>query len=201
MSEYVSLPAPELKGGIPLFKAIYSRRSIRDFSSETLNLYQLSSLVYSAQGKNHSKFRVIPSAGATFPLDLYALIPENGVSEVEAGIYHYIVEDHVLFLHRKGDFRHDLSEAAFKQTCVLNALLNFVLTGEFSRTGKSYGNRSIQYVNQEIGHAGQNISLAAISLSLGTVMVGAFKDDEVKRVLNCPDSFTPLYIIPIGYPR
>jgi len=201
MTEYISLPAPEFDGGIPLYKAIYLRRSERNFRADPLSLSQIAQLVFSAQGKNHRKYRVIPSAGATFPLDVYLLFSEGGVHGVEAGIYHYIVDDHVLFKHRVGDYRARLYEAGLKQPCILKAPVNFVLTGEFSRTRRIYGDRAVQYVNQEIGHAGQNISLVAISLGLGSVMVGAFKDDEVIRVLNCPSSYTPLYIIPVGYTK
>jgi SagB-type dehydrogenase family enzyme len=201
MTEYVSLPTPDYKGGISLYQAINKRRSIREFTSEHLDLYQVSQLVFSAQGKNHQKFRTIPSAGATFPLDLYILIAENGVENVEAGIYHYLVEDHVLIQHRKGDLRSELFDACYNQTCVSDAPISIILTGEFSRTSREYGSIAIRYVNQEIGHAGQNISLVAVSCGLGSVMVGYFKEDETKRILNCPDTFIPLYIIPVGYPR
>ncbi|MBU1625981.1 SagB/ThcOx family dehydrogenase [bacterium] len=200
MTEYISLPAPDIENGMPLFKAINLRRSIRNFTTEPLTLHQISQLVYSAQGVNHTKYRVIPSAGATFPLDLYLLLTEGGVQGLEAGVYHYLANDHVLFKHRVGDFRELLFESCQKQTCV-NAPVNIILTGEFSRTGRIYGERAVQYVNQEIGHAGQNISLTAISLGLGSVMVGAFKEQDVIRLLNCPPSFIPLYIIPIGYPK
>jgi SagB-type dehydrogenase family enzyme len=201
MTEYVTLPVPDIENGMPLFKAIYVRRSVRNFTTESLSLLQISQLIYSAQGLNHSKFRVIPSAGATFPLDVYLVISENGVQDVEAGIYHYLVNDHVLFQHRIGDFREELCESCHKQSCVISAPLNIVLTAEFSRTSKSYGDRAVQYINQEIGHAGQNVSLAAISMGLGSVMVGAFKDQDVMRVLDCPSTFIPLYIIPVGYPK
>jgi nitroreductase len=37
-----------------------------------------------------------------------------------------------------------------------------------------------------------------VSLGLGTVPVGAFRDDAVKRVLGLPEDEEPLYLIPVG---
>jgi nitroreductase len=40
----------------------------------------------------------------------------------------------------------------------------------------------------------------AVSLGLGTVMVGAFKDDEVAVALRLEEGLKPYYLMPIGYP-
>lgn len=50
----------------------------------------------------------------------------------------------------------------------------------------------------EVGHAGQNIYLQSVSLSLGTVMIGAFNDNALKKVLGLPDNEDPLAIMPLG---
>jgi nitroreductase len=43
---------------------------------------------------------------------------------------------------------------------------------------------------------GQNVSLQANALSLGTVMIGAFDDKQVKEILGIEEE--PLYVIPVG---
>lgn len=53
-----------------------------------------------------------------------------------------------------------------------------------------------RYVHMEVGHMGQNISLQALALKLGTVMIGAFDDEQVKEILGIKEE--PLYIIPVG---
>jgi nitroreductase len=50
----------------------------------------------------------------------------------------------------------------------------------------------------EAGHVGENIYLQATALGLGTVVVGAFSDELVQKVLNLPKEQKPLYIIPVG---
>jgi nitroreductase len=50
----------------------------------------------------------------------------------------------------------------------------------------------------EAGHVGQNIHLQAAALDVGTVVVGAFDDDAVVRVLDITKKEYPLYIMPLG---
>ena len=50
----------------------------------------------------------------------------------------------------------------------------------------------------EIGHAAQNVCLQAIALDLGTVVIGAFRDNEVKMIANLPADEEPTYFIPVG---
>lgn len=52
----------------------------------------------------------------------------------------------------------------------------------------------------EAGHAAQNVSLQALSLDLDTVVIGAFDDDAVKRVIPLPPEEEPLAIMPVGRP-
>ncbi|MDW8111646.1 MAG: nitroreductase family protein, partial [Candidatus Bipolaricaulota bacterium] len=51
------------------------------------------------------------------------------------------------------------------------------------------------------GHAAQNVCLQATALDLGTVVVGAFQDDRVKKILHMPEKEQPLYILPVGRKR
>ncbi|WP_176230015.1 nitroreductase family protein [Candidatus Hakubella thermalkaliphila] len=58
--------------------------------------------------------------------------------------------------------------------------------------------RGIRYVHMEPGHVGQNVHLQAVALGLGTVVIGASRDDQVKEILNLPQDEQPLYIMPVG---
>jgi len=43
-----------------------------------------------------------------------------------------------------------------------------------------------------------DLTLVGISLDLGTVVIGAFHDDDVKRIVNMTDEEQALYIMPVG---
>jgi SagB-type dehydrogenase family enzyme len=74
--------------------------------------------------------------------------------------------------------------------------INIIIAAAYGRTTSHYGQRGIRYVHMEAGHVGQSVSLQAGALSLGTVMIGAFEDKEVKEILAIEED--PLYIIPVG---
>jgi hypothetical protein len=46
-------------------------------------------------------------------LEIFIIIGDNGVAEVNGGVYHYEVESHSLLLHLQGDLRPELSGAAW----------------------------------------------------------------------------------------
>lgn len=50
----------------------------------------------------------------------------------------------------------------------------------------------------ECGAVCQNIYLQSYALDLGTVFIGAFKDNSLKSALNIPEDEYPLGIMPIG---
>jgi SagB-type dehydrogenase family enzyme len=68
----------------------------------------------------------------------------------------------------------------------------------YERTTGKYGQRGTRYVHIEVGNASQNIYLQAVSLNLGTVLIGAFDDGKVKKVLNMQNTEQPLSIMPVG---
>lgn len=94
--------------------------------------------------------------------------------------------------------RSELKDAALGQDWVGNAPADLVYTALYEKTTKLYGDRGVRYADMEAGHSAQNVYLQAAALDLGTVVVGAFNDTEVKRLLNLSDKETPLYIMPVG---
>ena len=125
---------------------------------------------------------------------------KQAVEELQAGIYHYEVDMHSLILHRPGDLRDELARAALDQGFIANAPVDIVICALFSRTSYRYGRRGERYVHMEVGHVGENIHLEAVALRLATVELGAFDDEEIRRVLGLEEQIKPLYIMPIGKP-
>jgi len=81
------------------------------------------------------------------------------------------------------------------------APVTVVICAVYERTTARYGDRGIRYVHMEAGHAAQNLYLQAEALGLGGVVIGAFRDREVARILQLPDNEVPLYLMPIGHPE
>jgi len=198
----ILLPYPKLKGNMSVEEAIAFRRSIREYKDEPLTISQLSQLLWAAQGITETRwgFRAAPSAGATYPLEVYVVIGENGVKELNPGVYKYLPHEHAIVLVKEGDVREELYKAALNQEWVLKAPITIVITAVYERTTSRYGERGIRYVHMEVGHVGQNIYLQATALGLGTVVVGAFYDEEVRRIINAPENEHPLYLVPVGKP-
>lgn len=198
----VNLPSPETEGEMSVEKAIAQRRSIRSYSEKPLTLEQVSQLLWSAQGITGpgGEKRAAPSAGMTYPLELYLVAGSEEVQGLDNGLYHYIPEGHELEKVLTGDLRKELADAALDQAWVEEAPVDIVVTAVYSRTTSRYGERGRRYVHMEAGHVGQNLYLQSESLGLGMVVVGAFDDGNVQEVLNLPKKRKPLYIIPIGHP-
>lgn len=190
----IKLPPP-IKTNKVLEECIAKRRSIRKFKKDTLSLQQISNLLWAAQGITDKKrgFRAAPSAGATYPLELYVVKHD--------GVFQYIPEKHALLKILEKDIRKALSQACLGQQYVKEAPVNIVITAVFERTTRIYGERGIRYVWIEVGHAAENLHLEAVALGLGSVPIGAFYDEEVKKLINLRNTETPCYVIPVGYPQ
>ncbi len=198
INEKIKLPEPVYESNISIEETLLERRSIREYEEVALTLAEVSQLLWAAQGITAParNGRTAPSAGATYPLEVYVVI--GNVEGIAEGVYKYSPDEHELVKVREGDRRDELAAAAHGQAWVRDGSIVIVISAIYEQTTQRYGERGIRYVHMETGHAAQNVYLQAVSLNLGTVVVGAFRDDEVKRILNMPDNEDPLYIMPVG---
>jgi SagB-type dehydrogenase family enzyme len=193
----VKLPEPERDGEVSLEQSLLGRRSVRSYTKQPLTQAEVSQLLWAAQGiTDDAGHRTAPSAGATYPLELY--IVAGNVEELGAGIYHYLPAGHELVYISGGDIRSDLYDATLSQSAVKDGAISIVITAIYERTTERYGERGIRYVHIEAGHATQNLCLQATALGLGVVTIGAFEDERVSEVLDLPENENPLYVIPVG---
>jgi len=193
--ERINLPSPDFKGKVSVEEALKIRRSIRSYKSVPLTIKELSQILWATDGKTADwGGRTAPSAGATYPLEIYVVI--GNVEGLKPGLYYYEIDTHSLKLIKEGDLRAELSKAALNQSSVRTAPIVIVISGIFERTTSRYGKRGERYVYMEVGHCGQNVHLQAEALGLGTVMIGAFDDERVKRVLGIKEDV--FYLCPVG---
>jgi SagB-type dehydrogenase family enzyme len=192
----IALPRPRDQSQTSVENALLRRRSVRDFRDRPLILSELSQLLWAAQGITHrSGYRAAPSAGALYPLDVFVLA--GNITGIDRGTYKYLPQEHILLNAAAGDKRMPLRHAAFGQPVVSGAAAVLVFCAVYGRTTGKYGERGIRYVHMEAGHAAQNVYLQAVSLQLGTVVLGAFNDEQVKKVLTLREE-QPLYLMPVG---
>lgn len=189
-----SLPAPHDRGMHSVEQALATRRSTRSFTSDPVSLPELSQLLWAAQGITAAPHaRTSPSAGATYPLELYAA--------THAGCHHYDPDGHRLHLLTQRDLRPSLAEAAGEQSAVAEAAVVIVITAVLARTGTVYGERASRFVAIEAGHVAQNVLLQAVALGLGAVPIGAFDDDRMRQALGADAGHEPVYLVAAGHPH
>lgn len=193
----INLPQPTTDGQVSLEKSMSLRRSIRSYKNEPISVHELSQLLWAGQGvTNERGFRTAPSAGATFPIELFVMV--NNVEGLQKGIYHYQIGDHKLKMIDDRTIETDLARASLSQSMISDAGLVIIFTAVFDRTTSRYGERGIRYIHNEIGHVSQNIHLQVAALNLGTVVIGAYRDEEVEDALNLGKDYRVLYMMPVG---
>lgn len=198
------LPSPQLRGNVSLEEALGRRETVRFFSLDSLELSEVSQLLWAAGGRSadavSSATRTYPSAGGIYPLDLYLVAGK--VKGLREGIYRYLWKEHTLLPVKTGDHRGDLARAAWMQLWIAGAPASVVITAQYQRTQSKYGTRGGQrYVPIDAGHSAQGLHLQAFALGLGSATVGAFDDAQVKKLLGLDrDGDEPLLIIPVGRP-
>jgi len=196
-SGVVKLPQPRSQGDVSVEAALARRRSVRDYKKEPLGLPDVGQLLWAAQGVTHGAgLRTAPSAGALYPLELYVVSGE--IEGLPPGIYKYRPASHDLARTAVGDKRSGLCSVSLNQSAVKNAPAVVVIAAVPERTTRKYWSRGTRYVHMEAGHAAENLCLQAVALDLGSVIIGAFQDDDVKRVLDLPEEEQPMLIIPVG---
>jgi len=194
----IKLPEPDASGKSHLEELIAKRRSRREYADRELSEPLISRFLWATQGTSSKEgLRTVPSAGALYPLEVHIVIGKG--SGLEAGVYRYIAEEHSLIQEIPGDMRQKLSEAALSQSMVKDAPVSLVISAVYPRITGKYGKRGLRYAHMEAGHAAQNVYLLGVELGIGTCAVGAFEDEEVKKVLKMPANEDLLYILPLGY--
>ncbi|ABK15930.1 SagB/ThcOx family dehydrogenase [Syntrophobacter fumaroxidans] len=193
----IKLSHPRTRGSVSIEEALLKRRSVRSYTGVPLSIEDLSQLLWAAQGMSHPRgYRTAPSAGALYPLEL--LVAAGRVGALSPGVYRYDPHRHEIVLHREGDRRANLRRASLDQSAVGNAPAVLIFCAVYERTTRKYGERGVRYAMMEAGHAAQNVHLQVVSLGLGTVLIGAFRDDQVKSVLELGGNEEPLYLMPVG---
>lgn len=170
-----------------LLKTMGARLSQRDFGSHALPNAYLGSLLWVAYGKRPWGAapcnRVVPSAGATYPMTLYLLALST--EGLKPGFYRYQpASDTLVYLPniavpaRPNDWFRTTHIDYGKAAGII------FIVGNWQRICPKYGARGYRYLLLEAGHMAQNICLLATALAVPHVPVGGFIDDAVNAAFG-----------------
>lgn len=94
-----------------------------------------------------------------------------------------------------------LAQSALNQTFIAEAPLVIVGCIDKNIIYPRYGDRGVNlYAIQDVACSITNAMLVAHENGLGTVWIGAFREEEVSKILMLPKNLRPVVILPVGYP-
>ena len=106
-----------------------------------------------------------------------------------------------IILVKNKDTSKKLAHFAWDQDFISQAPINLVFCADGRRSAQRYGMRGeTLYSIQDATISCAHVHLTAVDLGLGSVMVGAFDEGGVSRLLKIPNNLRPIIILPIGYP-
>ncbi|MFA6007516.1 MAG: SagB/ThcOx family dehydrogenase [Candidatus Shapirobacteria bacterium] len=188
-----------------LQNTILKRKSYRDFSSKSISKQALTKILYYSSGvvrpnlfESNNPFRVYPSAGAKYPLEIYVLVMT--VRGVDRGLYHYNPLMNYLDILSLNVTKKELDPIWMeKQKWFENASVIIFITSIFDRTTDKYGARGVMFPYIEAGHIAQNIYLLATSLNIGCCAIGMLNEKFVIKLLDInPRKEYPIYYLAVG---
>jgi nitroreductase len=128
---------------------------------------------------------------------------DNIVTIMEAGKYAPSagnLQNWKFIVIKDDDKRKAIAEASLQQWWMEEAPIHIAVIGEPEKAERFYGARGRRLYNiQGIAAAVENMLLTAHSLGLGACWVGAFDEDEMRRLLSLPEQVDVHVIITIGY--
>lgn len=203
-SENIALPQPDLKSSTSLESALKNRRTRRSFLDQSLNLKQVSQMLWSAQGVTVDwGGRTTPSAKSTYPLSVYLVA--NKVEGLDAGEYLYIPGDRTPVHQLKTIKKGDLGQAIFtalNQNSFKDIPAIVIITGNMGKMAQAFGGiAQDKDVYLESGHAAQNMYLQSESLKIGMVTNSSFSENIIRNIVTIPEEETLIYMIPFGHPK
>lgn len=106
-----------------------------------------------------------------------------------------------IYVAQRPEVRAALAAAALGQDFIRQAPVALVFCTHPRRSSVRYGDRGSRlYALQDATIACTFAMLAAAALGLGTVWVGAFRDEDVWKAIGSPRDQQPIAILPVGYP-
>ncbi|MGA2161725.1 MAG: SagB/ThcOx family dehydrogenase [Methanoregula sp.] len=201
----IKLPSPKRfkVPDVPVRKAIESWEPVGFFSRSSLNLKELSYLLWCMQGfrkivAETFQLRNVPSSGARYPLETYFVASD--VEGLETGLYRYLPKSNSIVTERlDSDLTLEMSTASLNFKLMTRAAITFLWVAVPYRSVWALGNRGYRSVLIEAGHTCQNLILAAANLGYAVFPTDMFHDDLMVKLANLdPETQWPVYLAAVG---
>ncbi len=188
-------------------EVLFGRQTARGFGPAPIHLAQLAKVLMLSYGVNRSNkdshfprpFRVIPSGGALYPLEIY--VHARRVDGLAPGLYHYDPEDHLFDVLRPRDESDLIIPHFIQQDLAMGAAAYVFISAVFARSTFKYGDRGYRFILFEAGHLAQNATLTAQEMGLATTNVGGYSDRAIDRYLGVDGlNESVIYIMLLGQP-
>jgi SagB-type dehydrogenase family enzyme len=188
----ITLPLPDTTGGITVMKAFSIRASSRDFDSTSLDVNNISNLLWAANGINRreSGKRTAPSAMNSQDVDVYVVLKQ--------GVYFYNAGNNTLDLISSGDYR---KFVAGRQEAVAEAPLFCILVSDINRFKSGNDSAKTVLAAMDAGIVSQNISLYCASAGLATVPRATMEQEKLKEILKLKDTQIIILNHPVGFKK
>jgi nitroreductase len=102
---------------------------------------------------------------------------------------------------RDDESKRRLAKAALSQMFLAEAPVVIVTCRDVERNAWSYGDRGRHFYSlSDVSCATMMILLTAGNEGLGACWVGAYRDEEVSRILGLPERVRPVALVSVGWP-
>jgi hypothetical protein len=187
----IALPAPQKAGGKPVLDAVAARASApgSGFPAQAVSREELSTLLWSASGKNRADKWTIPFAQGIEPyVDIHVAGKE--------GIYRYAWQDHSLKLVAGGDFRTKINPQSFAGAA--SYIFIFVSNKDSLKKKGGSSQNWAKWTHVATGAMTQQLYLVADSLGIGARYAETMDVNFVRKTLNIPADEEPICIFALG---
>ena len=191
VGETIKLPEPKKEGGMPLYEALYHRKTSREYDgSATISEELLSQALWSCYGVGEDNHRTVPSAKAWYPFIIHVFTVD--------GIYKYLPETHELEKLFDGDYR---KITGTQPEIVTKAAVNLVFIGDLekysAKLDKKMKREALKY---DIGYPTMVLYLFASGNNMKGVVRGNIDASRILKFLGYePENYGIPLAFSLGY--
>jgi len=190
-SDFIVLNAPDTNRGLPVMKALSLRASVKDFDTTSINLQDMSDLLWAANGINRPENgkRTAPSALNAQDIDIFVFN--------KSGVYLYNANEHILETIINEDNRQIFSRQENDPVPAIICLL----VSDISRFKFGEDSLRLEWAAMDAGIVTQNILIFCASVDLVSRPRAGMNKEKIKELLKLNDTQYPMLNIPVSYKK